>query len=229
MSKILMPHEAVDYKGNEDFCVALYWRYFPIIRKARNYKLNGKCGTLCSMRFSASRPAKNALPEKEFLYSHLLSILDAAQFVAESSYVSLTISRLDGKNNLFALAMFENGVSVEIELNEMLPDSMPDIAFFWANFDGGCVTNQPLIGYFNYEGLLLFISVAIASRLCDLEISVSARLNISLTKGLYKFCGGSGSPDSSFSASATIARAANLAFAFIPSASGATGKISRAR
>lgn len=154
MSKILMPHEAVDYKGKEDFCVALYWRYFPIIRKARNYKLNGKCGTLCSMRFSASRPAKNALPEKEFLYSHLLSILDAAQFVAESSYVSLTISRLEGKNNLFALAMFENGVSVEIELNEMLPDSMPDIAFFWANFDGGCVTNQPLIGYLNYEGLL---------------------------------------------------------------------------
>ena len=31
---------------------------------------------------------------------------------------------------------------------------MPDIAFVWANFDGGCVTNQPLIGYLNYEGLL---------------------------------------------------------------------------
>ena len=50
--------------------------------------------------------------------------------------------------------MLENDIGVEIELNETLPDTMPDIAFIWANFDGGCVTNQPLIGYLNYEGLL---------------------------------------------------------------------------
>ncbi|MBQ7395658.1 MAG: hypothetical protein IJW08_03875 [Lentisphaeria bacterium] len=153
MKQIIMPHEAVGRHG-EDFCQALYWRYFPIMKRARNYKLNGKCGNLCSLRFAASRPAKKALPEKEFLYDHLLSILDAAQYIAESNYVSLHINKAENKNILFALAMFENEVSVEIELNEALPDTMPDIAFLWANFDAGCVTNQPLIGYLNYEGLL---------------------------------------------------------------------------
>lgn len=153
MSKILMPHEAVNYEA-EDFYPALYWRYFPIVRRARNYRINGKCGTLCSMRFVASRPAKNALPEKEFLYDHLLSILDTAEFIADSKCISLCINKAANKNNLFALAMLENEIAVEIELNETLPDTMPDIAFIWANFDGGCVTNQPLIGYLNYEGLL---------------------------------------------------------------------------
>ena len=153
MSKILMPHEAVNYDG-EDFYPALYWRYFPIVRRARNYRINGKCGTLCSMRFVASRPAKNALPEKEFLYDHLLSILDTAEFIADIKCISLFINKAANKNNLFALAMLENEIAVEIELNETLPDTMPDIAFIWANFDGGCVTNQPLIGYLNYEGLL---------------------------------------------------------------------------
>ena len=153
MNKILMPHEALNYEA-EDFFPALYWRYFPITRRARNYRINGKCGTLCSMRFVASRPAKNALNADEFIYDHLLSILDAAEFVADSKCLSLCINRAEGKNNLFALAMLENDIGVEIELNETLPDTMPDIAFFWANFDSGCVTNQPLIGYFNYEGLL---------------------------------------------------------------------------
>ena len=148
-----MPRQAITREG-EDFYPALYWRYFPVVRKARNYKRNGKCGTLCSLRFTASRPAKNALPEKEFLYDHLLSILDAAQFIAESEYVSLCINKAENKNILFALAMFENGASVEIELNEALPDTMPDIAFVWANFDAGCVSNQPLIGYLNGEGLM---------------------------------------------------------------------------
>ena len=153
MTETVFPHEAVNREG-DDFCTALYWRYFPIIKRARNYRINGKCGTLCSMRFAASRPKKNALPENRFLYDHLLSILDAAQFTVESEYVSLFINKAENKNILFALAEFENGVTVEVELNEELPDSMPDIAFVWANFDAGCVTNQPLIGYLNYEGLL---------------------------------------------------------------------------
>ena len=70
MSKILMPHEAVEC-GDGEFYPALYWRYFPVVRRARNYRINGKCGNLCSMRFAASRPAKKALPENEFLYDHL--------------------------------------------------------------------------------------------------------------------------------------------------------------
>ena len=153
MRETVRPHEAIT-RNDDNFCTALYWRYFPVVRRARGYKLNGKCGTLCSLRFTASRPAKNALPEHEFLYDHLLSILDAAQFIAESEYTSLHINKAAGKNILFALAMFENGVSVEIELNEALPDTMPDIAFIWANFDHGCVSNQPLIGYLNTEGLM---------------------------------------------------------------------------
>ena len=154
MKKILMPHEVLEYGGNEDFYPALYWRYFPIVRKSRNFNLNGKCGRLCSMRFASYRSKAHASEEKVFFYDNLLSILDAAQFINESKYVSLNIVRSEKINSLFALAMFENEVGVEVELNEALPETMPDMAFLKANFDAGCVTNMPILGYLNQEGLL---------------------------------------------------------------------------
>ena len=45
-------------------------------------------------------------------------------------------------------------VVAEFEANECLPDTLPDIAFVKANFSAGHITNQPLVGYFNEEGLL---------------------------------------------------------------------------
>ncbi|MEI2999899.1 MAG: hypothetical protein V8T86_03205 [Victivallis sp.] len=57
-------------------------------------------------------------------------------------------------NLLFGLAGFPNGVTAEFELNERLPDTMPDTCFLKANFTHGHVTNQPIVGHFNEEGML---------------------------------------------------------------------------
>ena len=51
-------------------------------------------------------------------------------------------------------AEFENGMAAEFELNEALPDTMSDICFVKGNYSDGHVTNQPVVGYFNEEGLI---------------------------------------------------------------------------
>lgn len=153
MKKILTPCEALK-QPDGDFLTGLYWRHFPISEKCRNVNNQGKSGKLRSLRYTSMRSKKNASSEEEFIYSHFLSMLDAARCAAESEYTRLCIEKVDGMNILFAIAEFENGIAAEFELNECLPDSMPDTCFVKGNYTDGHVTNQPIVGHFNEEGLI---------------------------------------------------------------------------
>ena len=153
MKQVLTPCEALK-QPDGDFLVGLYWRHFPISEKCRNIKNNGNAGRLCSLRYTSMRPQKNAVSSEEFLYSHFLSVLDAAQDVTNSEYTLLHTEKVEGMNILFAVAEFENGMAAEFELNECLPNSMDDICFVKGNYSDGHVTNQPVVGYFNEEGLI---------------------------------------------------------------------------
>ena len=153
MKQVLTPCEALKLPDG-DFLVGLYWRHFPISEKCRNVKNQGFSGKLCSLRYTSMRSKKNAVSEEEFLYTHFLSVLDAAQDATGSEYTRLHTEKVEGMNILFAVAEFENGMAAEFELNECLPDTMPDICFVKGNYSDGHVTNQPLVGYFNEEGLI---------------------------------------------------------------------------
>ena len=153
MKKVLTPCEALK-QPDGDYLVGLYWRHFPISEKCRNVKNQGSAGKLCSLRYTSMRSKKNAVSEEEFLYSHFLSVLDAAQDVTASEYTRLHTEKVEGMNILFAVAEFANGMAAEFELNECLPDTMPDICFVKGNYSDGHVTNQPIVGYFNEEGLI---------------------------------------------------------------------------
>ena len=153
MKQVLTPCEALK-QPDGDYLVGLYWRHFPISEKCRNVKNQGLSGKLCSLRYTSMRCKKNAVSEEEFLYSHFLSVLDAAQDVTGSEYTRLHTEKVDGMNILFAVAEFENGMAAEFELNEALPDTMSDICFVKGNYSDGHVTNQPVVGYFNEEGLI---------------------------------------------------------------------------
>jgi len=117
--------------------------------------LSSRCGELCSLRFTWQRPKKNASGETEFLEVSLVQYLHLAQELAGSPLVELYINKRSGANNLFALAEFENQVVAEFEMNETMPDTIPDTFFIKANFTGGHVTNQPLAAYFNEPGSIL--------------------------------------------------------------------------
>lgn len=98
---------------------------------------------------------KEASDEQVFLYETLAGLIDVALVLTSAPLAALHIEKVPGKNNLFALAIFENEVVAEFELNECLPDSMPATHFIKANFKNGHVTNQPLVGHFNEEGSIL--------------------------------------------------------------------------
>jgi hypothetical protein len=132
-----------------------YFREWAVVKKILQIKQDNICGELCSLRFTWQKPKKNASNENVFLYETFAGLIDAAWMLADAPLATLHIERVPGKNNLFALAMFENEVAAEFELNECLPDSMPVTHFVKANFSNGHVTNQPLVGHFNEEGSIL--------------------------------------------------------------------------
>ena len=128
------------------------WLYWDVFRRIREMGRSGVCGELCSLRFTWQRPGRSASAEEEFLYGSLVQYLYLAEDLAGSNLKKLYIVKAAGRNNLFALAEFENRIVAEFEMNETLPDSMPDTFFIKANFTDGHLTNQPIAGHFNGEG-----------------------------------------------------------------------------
>lgn len=153
-SAILNPLDAAE-EGSADFSACYPLREWALVKKIRKMTLDNVCGELCSLRFTWQRPKKEASDEQTFLYQTLPWLLDTAWLLADASLATLHIEKVRGKNNLFALAMFVNGVAAEIEMNECLPDSMPATNFIKANFTHGHLTNQPVVGHFNEEGSIL--------------------------------------------------------------------------
>ena len=141
--------------GKTDFYTAYPLREWGLVKKIKEMIDDNICGELCSLRFTWQKPKKDASSKEVFLYETLAGLIDVAWYLANAPLAMLHIERVPGKNNLFALAMFENEVVAEFELNERLPDSMPATHFVKANFKNGHVTNQPLVGHFNEEGSIL--------------------------------------------------------------------------
>ncbi len=153
---IMQPLEAT----NSDSIAEEYYTAYPLrewgpVKKIFQIIKENTCGELCSLRFTWQKPKKDASDEQTFLYQTLPWLLDAARLLTDSPLNTLHIERVPRKNNLFALARFENDVAVEIEMNECLPDSMPATHFVKANFTNGHLTNQPIVGHFNEEGSIL--------------------------------------------------------------------------
>lgn len=132
-----------------------YWRACPIVRRIGQAILDNSCGELRSLRLTWQRPRRKAASPDDFLHQVLASAIDAVQLLGGSRAGILALQQVSGRNNLFALVQLENGLTAEIEMNETLPDTCPDVCFVKANFTDGHVTNQPLVGHCNEEGMVL--------------------------------------------------------------------------
>lgn len=151
----------------------LYWRNHPVLQKVQQALKDNTCGELCSLRFTWQRPKKYASGEDIFLYETFAAALDGAQLLADSPLERLEIEKVAGQNILFALAYFSNGVGAEFELNECLPDTMPDTCFLKANFSNGHITNQPIVGHFNEEGMVWATDEKLEYLLADGDDSIA--------------------------------------------------------
>jgi len=152
--KILMPFAAAASEGS-GFYTAYPLREWQLLKKIKDMTVAKTCGELSSTRFTWQRPKKLASTGEAFLFQTLPWLIDAAWLIADSPLVQVNIEQVDGKNNLFAFALFENGTVSEIEMNECLPDSMPPSYFVKVNYTEGHLTNQPIAGHFNEEGSVL--------------------------------------------------------------------------
>lgn len=126
------------------------WLQWGVFRGIANHA--HECGKMCSLRFTWRRPRKSASSELVFTENSFLCFLHLAEKLAQAPLKTLHAVRSAEANILFALAEFENQITAEFEMNEALPDTMPDVFFIKANFSGGHLTNQPLGGHFNEEG-----------------------------------------------------------------------------
>lgn len=142
-------------RSDTDFIARLLWRASPILCRIRQAVDEGTCGELRSIRFTWARPKQRASDPARFLYDTLGSMLDGVCFASGADCKRVHIEKADGKNLLFALATFSKGIVAEFELNECLPQTLPDTCFVKANFTHGHITNQPLVGHFNGEGAVL--------------------------------------------------------------------------
>ena len=166
MSSIISPSEAIG-RNDKEYIVDFYWRCSPVLERIEQGIKENSCGALRSLRFTWSRPRKNASDEAVFLGHTLPAALDAARQLAQAEFTVLHIEKVPGLNNLFALAQFDNGVVAELELNECLPLTMPDVCLIKANFTNGHITNQPLVGHFNEEGAVLATDEALVTMICE--------------------------------------------------------------
>lgn len=168
------PLEAIREKDNQAFITAFYWQKHPVLERIQRAKIEKSCGELCSLRFTWNRPKKFASDENGFVFDTLAAMIDGAMRLAEDNIFFLKIEKVPMQNNLFALAMFTNGIAAEFELNECLPDTMTDICFLKANFSNGHLTNQPIVGHFNEEGMVFATDEQIQYPIAELINAIPA-------------------------------------------------------
>ncbi len=153
MLPILTPREAAR-RDDGEFLTSFYWRTSPVLLRTADAIAENTCGELCSLRFTWNRPKSRASSEEAFLFDTFAAMLDGAEVLASAECSSLVLEKVPQRNVLFGFAGFPNGVVAEFELNECLPDTMPDTCFLKANFTHGHLTNQPIVGHFNEEGMI---------------------------------------------------------------------------
>ncbi len=193
MLPIITPSDAACRKTDDSaFVVDFYWRSSPVLERILTGIKENSCGLLRSLRFTWSRPKSAATTEAVFVGHTLAAMLDAAHQLAGSPFSTLHIEKVAGKNDLFALIDFANGVVAELELNECLPLTMPDICFIKANFTNGHITNQPLVGHFNEEGAILATDDSLQTMLCETGDFEPANGMIEQMQQRFRFLAGQG-------------------------------------
>lgn len=125
-------------------------REWGVYRKVSDTVRSGLCGQLCSLRWTwLTRSGEDTY------VGILAGLLDVSRELAGGKLTRLHIEPVYGMPICFALAEFQGGVVAEFEINERLPDSVPDARFLMADFSGGRVTNRPLTGFHHGEGAFL--------------------------------------------------------------------------
>jgi hypothetical protein len=125
-------------------------RQWGVYRKTLDAVRSGTCGALCSLRWTWFSRVDEESP-----VGVLAQLLDVSRELAGAGLRRLHIEAVNGGPACFALAEFENGIVAEYEIRRTLPGFVPEARYLVADFNGGRVTNRPLVGFHHVEGAFL--------------------------------------------------------------------------
>ncbi|MBI4976866.1 MAG: hypothetical protein HZC28_05255 [Spirochaetes bacterium] len=128
-------------------------RAWGIVEKVRQYMAANIPGDMTSMRIFWEMPKSYAKGRPSFA-SRLPEFIDLASYIAGVPAVSIQL-RKAGKNGVFGLVTLAGNIVAELTVNDMLPESLAPVRFLHTYFTGGVVSNMPLYGYENDEGVLI--------------------------------------------------------------------------
>lgn len=152
---LLSPEDFCRMKERNNLIAAFPWRHWSVVYSLRQFIKSADAGELVSFRIIINFPRRLSRGKKYFYNSLLPEIIDLCCYIASSELEELQINRTAKHNLCFALVRLANNIVAEIELNEVLPDSMGPVRFVRAYFKNGIFTNMPLGGDINVEGSLI--------------------------------------------------------------------------
>ena len=152
---LLSPEDFCRMKERNNLIAAFPWRHWSVVYSLRQFIKSADAGELVSFRIIINLPRKSSRGKQYFYSSFLPEIIDLCCYIASSEAEEIHINRVEEQNICFALIKLANNIVAEIELNEVLPDSMGPVRFVRAYFKNGIFTNMPLGGDINVEGSLI--------------------------------------------------------------------------
>lgn len=128
-------------------------RAWGIVEKVKQYTAANIPGDMTSMRIFWELPKAYANARTSFA-ERLPEFIDLASYIAGVPAVSVQMQRA-GKNGVFGLITLTGNIVAELTVNDMLPNSLAPVRFLHAYFTSGVVSNMPLYGFENDEGVLI--------------------------------------------------------------------------
>ncbi|MEK6793541.1 MAG: hypothetical protein AABZ39_02095 [Spirochaetota bacterium] len=128
-------------------------RAWGIVEKVKQYMTANIPGDMTSMRIFWEMPKTYAKGRTSFA-ERLPEFIDIAAYIAGVPAVSVQLQQA-GTNGVFGLITLEGNIVAELTVNDMLPNSLAPVRFLHTYFTSGVVSNMPLYGFENDEGVLI--------------------------------------------------------------------------
>lgn len=133
----------------------LAMRHWAFAESVRKFGQENSGGDLVNFRIFFNMPRSRGWSEEEFKTRILPQLCDLTEFLAARPARQVQINRVEGMNHAFAMITLEDNIVAEIECHDQLPDTLDPMRFIHAYYKHGAISNLPLAGFLNMEGLLL--------------------------------------------------------------------------
>lgn len=128
-------------------------RAWGIVEKIKSFMKANLGGELTSFRIIWNLPKSRSHTEREFVQRVLPDFLDLSRFISERKIVRIQLEKC-APNAVFGLVVLEDNVVCELDIHEAGPKSLDPVRFVHAYFQKGVVSNMPVFGLENTEGML---------------------------------------------------------------------------